>query len=98
MILYIIPNKIRKITTEIYTKYILFIIFPDLQKKDLILIQNIDLVYKNQVTITWATKYYLPLIILPGVSPDLFIIESIVRFLKRKFYSRRFISKPSIFA
>jgi hypothetical protein len=38
MILYIIPNKVGKITIEIYIEYILLIIFLDLQKKDLTLI------------------------------------------------------------
>jgi hypothetical protein len=51
MILYIMPNKIRKITIDIYTEHILPSILPDLQKKDLTLIYNTDSVYKNHTTI-----------------------------------------------
>jgi hypothetical protein len=98
MILYIVPNRIGKITTKIYTEHILPTILPDLQKKGLTLIQDTDSAHKSQVTIAWAAKYYLPLITLPGVSLDLSIMESIARPLKRKFYSRRSISEPGALA
>jgi hypothetical protein len=49
MILYIVPNRVGKITTDIYTEHILLIIFPDLQKKNLTLIQDVRRVESSQI-------------------------------------------------
>jgi DDE superfamily endonuclease len=98
MIPYIVPNRVGKMTTEIYTEHILPTILPDLQKRGLTLIQDTDSAHKSQVTIAWAAKHHLPLITLPGVSPDLSIMESIARPLKRKFHSRRSTSEPGALA
>ena len=41
----------------------------------------------------WAEQYYLPIITLPGVSPDFSICESIAHPLKRAFHSKRCASE-----
>jgi hypothetical protein len=86
---YKIPNIIGKMTTKIYTKNILPQLMEDFQDQGLILCQDADLAHKNNGIIAWAEKNRLPLITLPGVFPDLSIMESIARPLKKDFYTRR---------
>jgi hypothetical protein len=98
MIPYIVSNSVGKMTSDVYTEHILPIILPDLQKNGLTLIQDTGSAYKNQATIGWAAKHHLPLITLHGVSPNLSIMESMARPLKRKFHSRRSATESSALA
>jgi hypothetical protein len=43
-------------------------------------------------------KYYIPVIIFPGVSPDLSIMESMASILKRKFHLRRYTIQEAALA
>jgi hypothetical protein len=89
LVLYKVPNKVGKITTKVYTEYILPAIKEDLQKQSLTFCQNADLAHVSNITIAWAKKHNLLLLIFPGKSPDLSILESEAHELKKKFRTIR---------
>jgi hypothetical protein len=91
LVLYKIPNKVGKIITKVYTKYILLAIKEDLQKQGLIFCQDADSAYISNTIIAWAKKHNLPFLILPGKSLDLLILESETHELKKKFHTIRSI-------
>ena len=68
-------------------------VLPSLQDKlldqGLTLCHNTDSAHTSKVTIKWAKDNGVSLIILPGVSPDFSILESIAHPIKRKFYTKR---------
>jgi len=76
-------------TTKFYTEVILPQLLNDFQAQGLTLCQDADLAHTSKTTIAWAKKYNLPLITLPGVSPDLSILKSQAHPLKKAFYARR---------
>jgi hypothetical protein len=76
-------------TIKVYTKDTLPQLLEDFQDRGLTLCQDADSAYKSKGAIAWAEKNRLPLITLPGVSPDLSIMESMARPLKKDFYARR---------
>jgi hypothetical protein len=83
---YKVPNKVGKMTTKVYTEHILPAIKEDLEEQGLILCQDADSAYVSKGTTAWAEKHNLPLLTLPGKSPDLSILESEAHDLKRKFH------------
>lgn len=93
MIPYTVPsNENSKMTTEVYTTQILPQIAPELCARGLTLCQDADSAHKSQGTANWAKKYNVSLLTLPGVSPDLSILETIANPCKRKFHSKRTVS------
>jgi transposase len=91
-------NNINKITTEVYTRVIFLLIKKDLKSKSLILCQDTDSAYKSKRTFKYIQGNSIKLIRLPGVSPDFSIVETIVRLLKRAFYTRRVTSEKAVLA
>jgi hypothetical protein len=86
---YEVDNNIGKITTAVYTGYILPIIKDELLIYSLTLYQDANSVHTSKKTLKWVKEYGILLLTLPGVSPDLSICETIANPLKRAFYGRR---------
>jgi transposase len=76
-------------TTKVYIEDILPQLMPELQAQGLTLCQDADSAHTSKATLTWAKKNNISLLTLPGVSPDLSILETLAHPLKRKFYSKR---------
>jgi hypothetical protein len=89
MVLYEVPNNVGKMTSKVYTEVILSTIKDDLLSQGLTLIQDADSAHTCKATTAYIQKQGLSVITLPGVSPDLSILESMANPIKRKFYVRR---------
>jgi hypothetical protein len=70
------PNSVDKMTTHVYTTVILPLLKKELQVQGLTLYQDADSAQDSKATLAWARKNDLRLITLPGVSPDLSILET----------------------
>jgi hypothetical protein len=92
---YKVPNKVGKMTTKVYTEEVLPACLQDLKDRGLTLCQDANSAHTAKATKAWAKKNGLNLITLPGVSPDLSILESMAHPLKRTFHSRRCASKQA---
>jgi hypothetical protein len=79
-------------TAKVYTEVILPTIKDDLLSRGLTLIQDADSAHTCKATTAWIQKHGLSIITLPGVSPDLSILELMANPIKRKFYARRCIT------
>ncbi|TVY53541.1 hypothetical protein LCER1_G004484, partial [Lachnellula cervina] len=88
-IFYKVSNSVGKMTGDAYTQQILPVLLPELQEKGLVLAQDADSAHKSNIVANWAKKHKMPLITLPGLSPDLSIIESMANPVKKKFHSRK---------
>jgi hypothetical protein len=95
IIRYTVPNSVGKMTTKVYTEDILPALLKDFQDQGLTLCQDADSAHTSKTTIAWAKKHGLPLLTLPGVSPDLSILESLAHPLKKAFHSRRCVSEKA---
>jgi hypothetical protein len=85
---YDVPNNVGKMTIKVYIEVILPMIKKELQDRGLTLYQDADSAHKSQATLTWAKENDIPLITLPGVSPDLSILETMAHPLKKKFHAK----------
>jgi len=85
-------------TTKVYTETILPAILDDFTSQGLTLCQDADSAYTSKATIAWAQKHGLSLLTLPGVSPDLSILEIEAHPVKRKFHSRRCTTEKAAMA
>jgi hypothetical protein len=90
---YEVSNKVGKMNIKVYTKHILPQILKDFKERGLTLCQDADSAYISEVTKAWAEEHNLPLLTLPGVSPDFFILELMAYPLKRLFHSKRSASE-----
>jgi hypothetical protein len=86
---YEVPNKVGKMTTKVYTEVILPGLLEELKEQGLTLCQDADSAHTSKSTIAWAKKNDLPLITLPGVSPDFSILESMAHPLKQQFHAKQ---------
>jgi hypothetical protein len=89
IVLYEVPNKVGKMTAKVYIEVILPAIKDDLLSQGLTLVQDADSAHICRATTSWAQKHGLSLLTLPGVSPDLSILESMANPIKRRFHARR---------
>ncbi len=76
-------------TTKVYTEVVLPLLKDDLLDRGLWLCQDADLAHASKETLKWARDNNINLITLPGVSPDLSILETMARPLKREFHQKR---------
>jgi DDE superfamily endonuclease len=90
---YEVPNKVGKMNTKVYTEHILPQILEDFKERGLTLCQDADSAHTSEVTKAWAEEHNLPILTLPGVSPDFSILESMAHPLKRLFHSKRSASE-----
>jgi hypothetical protein len=95
VILYEVPNSVGKMTTKVYTEVILPGLIDELKEQGLTLCQDADSAHTSRVTLAWAKKHNLPLLTLPGVSPDLSILESLAHPVKKKFHAKRCASEKA---
>ena len=86
---YKVPNSVGKMTTEVYIQHILPSIRDELLDQGLTLCHDADSAHTSKATINWAKDNRIPLITLPGVSPDFSILEAIAHPIKRKFHAQR---------
>ena len=86
---YEVPNSVGKMTTEVYTTVILPTIRDELLCQGLTLCQDADSAHTSKTTIKWAKDNGIELITLPGVSPDLSILETMAHPIKKKFHIKR---------
>ncbi|TVY57689.1 hypothetical protein LCER1_G002685 [Lachnellula cervina] len=86
---YKVSNSVGKMTTKVYIEQILPLLLADFQRLGLTLIQDADSAHKSAGTIAWAKKNHLPLLTLPGVSPDFSILETLAHPLKKQFHAKR---------
>jgi hypothetical protein len=84
---YKVPNKVGKIIKEVYTEHILPSIIDDLKDRGLSLCQDADSAHTNKLATDQMKANNLPFIILPSVSPDFSILESLAHPVKRTFYA-----------
>ena len=87
------PNSVGKITTKVYTTVILPAIRDELLHQGLTLCQDTDSAYTSKTTIKWAKDNRIELITLPGISPDLLILETIAHPIKKKFHTKRYTTQ-----
>jgi hypothetical protein len=73
----------------VYIEVILPAIKDNLLSQGLTLIYDADSAYTYKATTAWVQNHGLSVITLPGVSPDLSILESIANPIRRKFYAQR---------
>jgi hypothetical protein len=86
---YKVLNAVGKMTTKVYIEEVLPKVINELKERGLTLCQDADSAHTSKATLAWAEKHDLPLITLPGVSPDFSILESMAHPLKRKFHAKR---------
>jgi hypothetical protein len=98
LVMYEVPNKVGKMTTDVYIKHVLPTILDDFRSKGLTLYQDKDSAHNSRATRSWAKKHGLSIITGPGNSPDFSIIESQAQGLKRKFHSRRCTTEKAALA
>jgi hypothetical protein len=77
-------------TLKVYIEVILPAIKDDLLSQGLTLIQDADLAHTYRATTSWLQKHGLSIITLPGISPNLSILEPMAALIKRKFHARRY--------
>jgi hypothetical protein len=87
---YKVPNKVGKIIKEVYIEHILPLIIDDLKDQGLSLCQDADSAHTSKLATDWIKANNLPFIILPGVSPNFSILESLAHPVKRAFHAVRF--------
>ena len=75
-------------TIKVYIEVILPQVIKELQDQGLTLCQDADSAHKSKTAIAWAKENSLPLITLPGMSPDLSILESMAHPLKKAFHAK----------
>ena len=86
---YKVPNSVGKMTTEVYIQHVLPSIRDELLDQGLTLCHDADSAHTSKATINWAKDNRIPLITLPGVSPDFSILEAMAYPIKRKFHAQR---------
>jgi hypothetical protein len=86
---YEVPNNVGKMTTKVYTTVILPLLKDELQDQDLTLCQDADSAHDSNATLKWAVENNVRLLTLPGVSPDLSILETMAHPLKKAFHAKR---------
>jgi transposase len=62
---------------------------PDLKERGLTLCHNVDSVHKSNKVKQWAKENHIDLLLLPKISPDLSIMETIAHPIKKKFHAQR---------
>jgi hypothetical protein len=85
-------------TTKVYTETILPAILDDFTSQGLTLCQDTDSAHISRGTAAWVKQHGLSLLTLPGVSPDLSILETEAHPIKRKFHSRRCTTEKAAMA
>jgi hypothetical protein len=95
---YQVPNSVGKMTTKVYTEFILPSIKDDLLRQGLTLCQDADSAHKSKGTTQWCKENHIDLITLPGVSPDLSILETMAHPVKKKFHARRCTTEKAAIA
>jgi hypothetical protein len=76
-------------TTSTYIQQVLPQLVDDFHRLGLTLCQDADSAHTSNATMKWARENDLPIITLPGVSPDFSIIETVAHPVKRKFHTKR---------
>jgi hypothetical protein len=94
---YKVPNNVGKMNSEVYIG-ILSQIVDELKDQGLTLCQDVDSAHNSRAVKAWAKEHGLELMTLPGVSPDLSILESMARPLKKLFHSRRCTTEKAAMA
>jgi hypothetical protein len=89
LIPYKVDNNVGKMTTKVYIETVLPALLEDLISRGLTLCQDADSAHISKATIAWAKRNSLPILTLPGKSPDFSIIESMAMPLKRAFHAVR---------
>lgn len=74
---------------KVYTETVLPQIIEDYREQDLKLCQEADSAHTSQSTMSWTKNYDLSLITIPGVSPDLTILEPKAHPVEKAFHSRQ---------
>lgn len=95
---YKVPNSVGKMTTAVYTGFILPTIKEDLKREGLTLYQDADSAHTSKATQKYARENDIKLITLPGLSPDFSIAESMAQPIKRTFHARRVASQEAALA
>ncbi len=95
---YKVPNSVGKMTTAVYTRFILPSIKEDLKREGLTLYQDADSAHTSKATTKYARENNIKLMTLPGVSPDFSIAETMARPMKRAFHARRVASEQAAIA
>lgn len=98
VITYEVPNKVGKMTSDVYIRTILPTIQGDLIRLGLTLCQDKDSAHNSHTTRAWAKKQSLELLTLPGCSPDFSILETLASPLKRRFHSKYCEVEPQALA
>jgi len=93
MITYEVNNTVGKMTEEYYTQQILPELLEDLHYHNLTLCQDMDSAHDSKLVKAWCKQYCLPVLTLPGVSPDVSILESLAHPLKLAFHGTRCVSE-----
>ena len=88
-------NSNGKMSSKVYIEQILSALREDMYKEDLTLCQDVDSGHIAGTTLKWAKENNFSLLTLPGVSPDLSILESLASPLKRRFHSTRCASESA---
>ena len=86
--LYKVDNQVGKINLKAYTEQVLPWLLLKFNIKGITLYQDADLAHKLRESLAWAKEWDLKLLTLPGLLPDLLIIESLAYPIK-KFYLKR---------
>ncbi|TVY89446.1 hypothetical protein LAWI1_G004083, partial [Lachnellula willkommii] len=76
---YRVANLVGKMTAEAYIE----------QARGLTLVQDADLAHSSKKVAEWARQHKMRILTLPGVSPDLSIIETMANTVKRLFHSKK---------
>ena len=85
---YRVPNTIRKMKTKVYLNTVLPQLLPELQQRDLILCQDADSAHTSKATTRWTEQHGMKLLALPGVSPDMSILELLAHPVKKLFHEQ----------
>ncbi|OCK99312.1 uncharacterized protein K441DRAFT_652757, partial [Cenococcum geophilum 1.58] len=77
------------INLKVYTEQVLPWLLLKFNIKGITLCQDADSAHKLRESLAWAKEWDLKLLILPGLLPDLLIIESLAYPVKKKFHLKR---------
>jgi len=85
-------------TTKVYTEVVLPLLKDELWEHNLNLYHDADSIYISRAIKKYYSDNQIPLITLPGVSPDFSILESMAHPIKRKFYAKRYATEKAVIA
>ncbi|OCK86997.1 uncharacterized protein K441DRAFT_671500, partial [Cenococcum geophilum 1.58] len=76
-------------SSKAYTEQVLPWLLLKFNIEGITLYQDADSAHKSRESLAWAKEWDLKLLTLPGLSPDLSIVESLAHPVKKKFHSKR---------